>query len=227
MSVFSRLLAILVVPLMNVGLNGVLTAGVIIGNLSGDNGSSESFNQTSSMSIGVTIAASDVTLTGVTLRMQATNSSEVVKLAIYNDLHGDPGSSTVADLGTQAVSSGSFSDYLFTPVSPSVLLANTTYWLTVSKSIANNDQLTLSANSMASIPTGDHANYFGLRFYDGVSVRDLGPSPVPSFQMDGVISGVAVSEPAHLPLIILVVGVMFLLRRATRSEAWCETKPVV
>jgi hypothetical protein len=131
MPVFSRLLAILVVPLMNVGLNGVLTAGVIIGNLSGDNGSSESFNQTSSMSIGVTIAASDVTLTGVTLRMQATNSSEVVKLAIYNDLHGDPGSSTVADLGTQAVSSGSFLGLSLHPCfCRPMLLANTTYWLT-------------------------------------------------------------------------------------------------
>jgi hypothetical protein len=227
MPVISRLLTILVVALLNIGVNGVLPAGVIIGNLSGDDGSSESFNQTSSMSIGVTIAALDVTLTGVTLRMQATSSNEVVKLAIYNDLLGDPGSSTVADLGTQAVSSGAFSDYLFTPVSPTVLVANTTYWLTVSKSIANNDQLTLSVNSMVSIPTGDHANYFGLRFYDGVSVRDLGTSPVPSFQMDGDVSGVAVSEPAYLPLMILVVGVTFLLRRATRSEAWCETKPVV
>jgi hypothetical protein len=226
MSVLSRLLAILVFALMNVVLNGVLPAGVIIGNLPGDDGSGESFNQTSSMSIGVTIAASDVTLTGVTLRLQATNSSEVVKLAIDHDLLGNPGPSPLAVLGTRTVSSGSFSDYVFTPVSQTVLLANTTYWLTISKTIANNDQLTLSVNSMVSIPTGDHANYFGLRFYDGFSVRDLGPSPVPSFQMDGVVNSVAVSEPPYLPLIILVGGAMFLLRRATSSGALSGTDSV-
>ena len=88
MFAFLRLLPILVFALTNVGLNDVLLAGVIIGNLSGDSGSSESFDQNSSMSIGVTIGDSDVMLTAVTLRLRATNSSEVVKLAIYNDVLG-------------------------------------------------------------------------------------------------------------------------------------------
>lgn len=50
MSMLSRLLVILAFVLMNILLNGVLPAGVIIGNLPGNDGSNELFNQTSSMS---------------------------------------------------------------------------------------------------------------------------------------------------------------------------------
>lgn len=226
MFAFLRLLPILVFALTNVGLNDALLAGVIIGNLSGDSGSSESFDQNSSMSIGVTIGDSDVMLTAVTLRLRATNSSEVVKLAIYNDVLGNPGLAQQAALGTQTISSGIFSDYLFTPVSPSMLFANTTYWLTINKLIADSNQITLSVDSIFSVPTGDHATYYGLRFYDGFSINDLGTSPVPSFQIDGVASSVAVSEPAYLPLIILVAGVISILRRVMRPQTSCRTNPV-
>ena len=57
MSVLSQLLAILVFALMNFVLSGVLPAGVIIGNLSGNSGSVHSFDSASTMSLGVTIGA--------------------------------------------------------------------------------------------------------------------------------------------------------------------------
>ncbi len=94
MSMLSRLLAILVFASMNVMLSGVLPAGVIIGNLSGNSASVHSFDPTSAISLGVTTGASSVTLTSVSLRLRAQDFSGIAGLAIYDDLPGNPGSYT-------------------------------------------------------------------------------------------------------------------------------------
>lgn len=226
MSVLSRLLAILVFASMNIVLSGVLPAGVIIGNLSGNSASVHSFDSTSTMSLGVTIGVSSVTLTSVSLRLQAQDLSGEAGLSIYGDDSGNPGATMIADLGTQTVSGGSFSYYLFAPVTQPLLLANSKYWLTITTTIPNPNALLVAADSTLTPPTGSFATFSGLRFYDGHSITNLDVSQVPSFQVNGVVGSVAVSEPAYLPLIILVSGVMFLLRRMTRSEAWSGTNSV-
>lgn len=225
MSVLSRLLAILVFASMNVVLSGVLPAGVIIGNLSGNSGSVHSFDSASTMSLGVTIGASSVTLTSVSLRLQAQDLSGEAGLSIYDDDFGNPGTTMIADLGTQTVSGGSFSYYLFAPVTQPLLLANSKYWLTITTTIPNPNALLVAADSTLTPPTGSLATFLGLRFNDGHSITNLDSSQVPSFQINGVVGSVAVSEPAYLPLMILIGGVMFLLRRMARSEAWSGTNP--
>ena len=223
MSVLSRILAILVFALMNVVLNGVLPAAVIIGNLSGNSTSVHSFDSTSTMSLGVTIGASSVTLTSVSLRLRAQDLSGEAGLSIYNDDSGNPGTTLLVDLGTQTVAGGSFSDYLFAPVTQPLLLANSKYWLTISTTISNPNALLVAADSTLSPPTGLFATFLGLRFDDGDSITNLDSSQVPSFQVNGVVGSVAVSEPTYLPLIILVGGIAFCLRRfnlvPTRSDA--------
>jgi hypothetical protein len=81
----------------------------------------------------------------------------------------------------------------------------------------------VAADSTLIPPTGSFARFLGLRFDDGVSITNLDSLEVPSFQVNGVVGSVAVSEPAYLPLMILVGGVIFLLRRMTCSEAWAGT----
>jgi hypothetical protein len=223
MSVLSRLVAILVFASMNVVLSGVLPAGVIIGNLSGNSGSVHSFDSASTMSLGVTIGASSVTLTSVSLRLQAQDLSGEAGVSIYGDDSGNPGTILLADLGTQTVSGGSFSNYLFAPVTQPLLLANSKYWLTITTTISNSNALLVAADSTLIPPTGSFARFLGLRFDDGVSITNLDSLEVPSFQVNGVVGSVAVSEPAYLPLMILVGGVIFLLRRMTCSEAWAGT----
>ena len=175
------------------------------------------------MSLGVTIGASSVTLTSVSLRLRAQDLSGEAGLSIYNDDSGNPGTTLLVDLGTQTVAGGSFSDYLFAPVTQPLLLANSKYWLTISTTISNPNALLVAADSTLSPPTGLFATFLGLRFDDGDSITNLDSSQVPSFQVNGVVGSVAVSEPTYLPLIILVGGIAFCLRRfnlvPTRSDA--------
>jgi hypothetical protein len=227
MSVLSRLLAILVFASMNIVLSGVLPAGVIIGNLSGNSASVHSFDSTSTMSLGVTIGASSAILTSVSLRLQAQDLGGEAGLSIYGDDFGNPGTTLIADLGTQTVSGGSFSNYLFAPATQPLLLSNSKYWLTITTTLSHPNALLVAANSTLTPPTGSFATFLGLRFDDGVSITNLDSSEVPSFQVNGVAGSVAVSEPAYLPLMILVGGTMFLLRRMTRSEAWAGTSSAV
>ena len=70
----------------------------------------------------------------------------------------------------------------------------------------------VAADSTLIPPTGSFAAFLGLRFDDGNAITKLDTSPVPSFQIDGVVSGVAVSEPAYMPFITVVGGLMFYLR---------------
>jgi hypothetical protein len=226
MSVLSRLLTILVFASMNVVLSGVLPAGVIIGNLSGNSGSVHSFDSASTMSLGVTIGASSVTLTSVSLRLQAQDLSGEAGLSIYDDDFGNPGTTLLADLGTQTVSGGSFSNYLFAPVTQPLLLANSKYWLTITTTLSHPNALLVAANSTLTPPTGSFATFLGLRFDDGVSITNLDSSQIPSFQVNGVVGSAAVSEPANLLFIILAGGAMFLIRMATQSEFWSGTKSV-
>ena len=104
-----------------------------------------------------------------------------------------------------------------------LLLANSKYWLTITTTIPNPNALLVAADSTLTPPTGSFATFLGLRFDDGVSITNLDSLEVPSFQVNGVVGSVAVSEPAYLPLMILVGGVIFLLRRMTCSEAWAGT----
>lgn len=229
MSVLSRLLSILVFALMNVALSGVLPAAVIIGNLSGNSASVHSFDSASTMSLGVTIGASNVTLTSVNLRLQAQDLSGEVGLLIYNDDSGNPGTTLLADLGTQTVSGGSFSDYFFAPVTQPLLLANSKYWLTITTTIttlSHPNALLVAADSTLTPPSGSFATFLGLRFDDGNSITNLDSSQIPSFQVNGVVGSVAVSEPTHLLFIILAGGATFLIRMATQSEFWSGTKSV-
>ncbi len=223
MSVSLRLLAIFVFALMNVVLNGVLSGAVIIGNLSGNSASVHSFDSTSTMSLGVTIGTTSVTLTSVSLRLRAQDLSGVAGLVIYDDLSGNPGITPLADLGTQTVFAGAFSDYFFAPVTQPLLLANSKYWLTITTMISHPNALLVAADSTLTPPTGSFATFLGLRFNDGDSITNLDSSQIPSFQLNGVVGSVAVSEPTYLPLIILVGGAMLLLRQATRSEALSGT----
>jgi hypothetical protein len=226
MSVLSRLLTILVFASMNVVLSGVLPAGVIIGNLSGNSGSVHSFDSASTMSLGVTIGASSVTLTSVSLRLQAQDLSGEAGLSIYDDDFGNPGTTLLADLGTQTVYGGSFSNYLFAPVTQPLLLAHSKYWLTITTTLSHPNALLVAANSTLTPPTGSFATFLGLRFDDGVSITNLDSSQIPSFQVNGVVGSAAVSEPANLLFIILAGGAMFLIRMATQSEFWSGTKSV-
>lgn len=220
MSVLSRLLTLLVFTLIHVVMNGALPADVIIGNLAGDTASVHSFNSTSTMSLGVATGASSVTLTSVSLRLQSQDLSGAAGLTIYNDLFGNPGATLIADLGTQVVTGGSFADYLFAPVNQPTLLANSKYWLTISTTITHPNALLVAADSTLTPPTGSFATFLGLRFDDGDAITNLDSSQIPSFQIDGVVGSVAVSEPEYFPLLISVSGVMFLPRRLKRFAAW-------
>jgi hypothetical protein len=230
MSVLSRLLAILVVASMNVALSGVLPAAVIIGNLSGNSASVHSFDSASTMSLGVTIGASSVTLSSVSLRLRAQELSGEAGLSIYHDDSGNPGTTLLADLGTQTVSGGLFSDYLFAPGTQPLLLANSKYWLTITTTITttplNPNALLVAADSTLTPPTGSYATFLGLRFDDGVLITNLDSSEIPSFQVNGVVGSVAVSEPTHFLFIILAGVAMFRVRRATQSDSWSDSKPV-
>jgi hypothetical protein len=220
---------------MSVALSGVLPAAVIIGNLSGNSPSVHSFDSASTMSLGGTIGASNVTLTSANLRLQAQDLSGEAGLLIYSDDSGDPGTTLLADLGTQTVSGVSFSDYFFAPATQPLLLANSKYWLTITTTITSTSTITsllhpnallVAADSTLSPPSGSFATFLGLRFDDGNSITNLDSSQIPSFQVNGVVGSAAVSEPANLLFIILAGGAMFLIRMATQSEFWSGTKSV-
>jgi hypothetical protein len=190
MSVLSRLLTILDVALMSVALSGVLPAAVIIGNLSGNSPSVHSFDSASTMSLGGTIGASNVTLTSANLRLQAQDLSGEAGLLIYSDDSGDPGTTLLADLGTQTVSGVSFSDYFFAPATQPLLLANSKYWLTITTTITSTSTITsllhpnallVAADSTLSPPSGSFATFLGLRFDDGNSITNLDSSQIPFF----------------------------------------------
>jgi hypothetical protein len=213
MLLFRRLLAAVTVVVFAESLMSPLNAAIIIGNLPGNDGESISFTSGSTLSIGFSTGLSDVKLESVSLRLKVLDTSVVASLELHSDQSGNPGATVLTSLGTHAVASGGFSDYVFIPGTETWLLSSTTYWLTIS-TIAGSNALTVGASDYENVPPTALASHYGLRFFDGSSFVNLDGDPVPTFQANGTLSSAAIPEPTSWLFLSTIAGLLQLLRKS-------------
>jgi hypothetical protein len=220
MFLFRRLLAVVAVLVFAECLMPSSNAAVIIGNLPGDDGTSISFASGSTLSIGFSTGSNEVRLDSVRLRLLAQDSDGVASLELRSDQSGSP-AAFLESLGTRSVAfSTTFSNdsnYDFIPANQTILQANTTYWLTISTTIAGPNALVVGASVPANAPPPALASYSGLRFFDGTSYSSL-DGYVPRFQANGTLNSVAVPEPSPSLFLFVLVGLLPLIRKSP-SEA--------
>ncbi len=109
--------------------------------------------------------------------------------------------------------------YTFNAQSNALLLANTTYWLTLTPSPANTTNLVVASNSASITPTSptNLATYVGVRLSDGVAPPIEPPGfNAPSFEINGSTS---VPEPTSLGTIGLLAAGAVLRRLRQRARA--------
>lgn len=177
---------------------GASQADVIIGNLPGNDGVQFVFDSASALSVGFTVGASPITLTSVDFRLETQGTSGNATLEIRNDNSGNPETTGFFFFNSQLVNTGAVSQYSFTSAVAPFLAANTTYWLTLGTPLNLPNALRVSASDPSVLPTGAHAVFFGLRTGDPdaqTMIPSIPPFSVPSFQINGTVSSVAVPEP--------------------------------
>jgi hypothetical protein len=222
MFLFRRLLAVVAVLFFAECLMPSSNAAVIIGNLPGDDGTSISFASGSTLSIGFLTGSNEVRLDSVRLRLLSQDSAGDASLELRSDQSGSP-AAFLESLGTRSVAfSTTFSNdsnYDFIPANQTILQANTTYWLTLSTTIAGPNALVVGASLSLpeNTPLPALASYSGLRFFDGTSYSSL-DGYVPRFQANGTLNSVAVPEPPPSLFLFVLVGLLPLFRKSP-SEA--------
>lgn len=221
---FSRPFAVLAFLVHCFLVVGASWADVIIGNLPGNDGVQFVFDSASALSVGFTVGSNPITLTSVDFRLEAQGASGDATLEIRNDFSGAPESTAFHVFDSELVAAGSVFKYSFTSAVNPVLSANTTYWLTLGTPLTflGGSALRVSANDPSISPTGAHATFFGLRTgdpNDQTTIPSIPPFSVPSIQINGTVSSVAVPEPPLLYLLLAASLSMWIFRTGYLLES--------
>jgi len=217
---FLRPFAVLTFLVHSFLVGGASRADVIIGNLPGNDGVQFVFDSASALSVGFTVGSNAITLTSVDFRLETQGTSGNATLEIRNDIGGTPASTGFHAFDSEFVSNGSVSTYSFSSAANPLLAANTTYWLTLGTPLtfAGGNALRVSANDPSVSPAGAHAVFFGLRTGDPddqTTIPSIPPFSVPSFQINGTVSSVAVPEP---PLVYWLLAGSFSMWICRKSN---------
>ncbi len=190
----------------------VARAELIMGNSQpvNNDGQIYTFDSTTHYAIGITVGATPVVLSDLTLRLGAGNNPVIASI----DLRSDP-DTPGTPLASLNVSGAAIQNYLFN-LSSVQLSAGATYWLNVGTNLTGNgDGLLLAANSPSLTPGGSAlASYVGFRSGPvGNTSILLSPAfPDPTITMNGIS---VVPEPSSLGLGGLTL-VAFVQRRRLR-----------
>lgn len=185
----------------------------IIGNslANNDDGLPYTYDSNARYAFGIQIGATPVTLTDVTFRLRSPDGSQqtaTLQLRSNPDVAG-------SNLGTLVTSGVNFSDSTF-QTAPTLLSANTTYWLTLMGSPAG---IVMAANNPAQTPSGPLATLVGLRSGPDGATIDVSGLPAPTLTVNGIA---AVPEPACLGCATIASWVLTrIYRRRQRSKLRC------
>jgi hypothetical protein len=199
-------------------LSSEVHAQVLITNLPGNDGTSTFMNAPSggsngggvhdSKAAGFTLPAGlDYTLDSVDLRLNFFNLNSVPVVAIYdNNALNNPGNLlTTLTNPSFAVGLGTYS---FTPTSPFVLNASTTYWAVVHNAAAVANSFQWMANSPSLTPTGI-ATTAGYRFSNGPPPPTGNSTTFNSY----AVFATPVPEPVSLGFVGIGAAALMLRRR--------------
>lgn len=216
---FLRPFAVLAFMVHSFLIGGASRADVIVGNLPGNNGVHFVFDSASALSVGFTVGSNPITLTSVDFRLEVQGASGNATLEIRNDIGGTPESTGFHGFDSEFVTVGPVSTYSFSSAVSPLLAANTTYWLTLGTPLTftSGSALRVSANDPSISPTGAHAVFFGLRTGDPddqSTIPSIPPFSVPSFQINGTVSSVAVPEPPLFYWLLAGSSAMWICRRS-------------
>ncbi len=171
-------------------------AEILIGNLVGSN------DNLATTAIGLHTKVAGFTLPdtayeidSVTLRLDIGNVDTVLRLQIFDDNGGSPGTS-IQNFDSPTVSATGTDSFVFTPTSTVTLQANETYW--VVPGLSSGSIYSWSASDPGITPTGIATNAGYL--YNGDSSSTLN-----TYQIDATIAS-AVPEPSTFVLFGTVVG---------------------
>ncbi|MEQ8844362.1 MAG: choice-of-anchor R domain-containing protein [Phycisphaerales bacterium] len=143
-------------------VSAVAMAEVIISNHPGNDGTQSAGINDSSRTKGMGFemsGGSDMTLDGVTLRLDITSVDVAPVIEIYSDGGGVPGALLTTLVNPSTFSPG-IGDYIFTPDGSFTLVGGETYWIVASSAAGTYDW---KASSPAETPTGT-ATHVGATF---------------------------------------------------------------
>ena len=170
---------------------------MLLGNLNGDDG-----NQTGiavydrAKALGFTMPGTPYSLDSVILRLEISDyTTTTTNLALYSDNSLQVGTALLSFNSPSFLQNG-VHNYLFTPVSPFTLQANSTYWLVFYSS--DNGRVDWKADS-AGIDPSAIATYAGV-YWDSTFPPSGSSSTINSLQVDGT------AAPVPIPGSLLLLG---------------------
>lgn len=191
-------------------------ADVIIGNLPGNDGVQFVFDSASALSVGFNVGPTQITVTSVVFQLNAQGTSGNASVEIRSNNGGSPAPTGFFAFDSQLITTGGVAQYTFSSALSPVLSANTTYWLTLGTSLNAPNALRVSASDPSEIPSGAYATFVGQRTGDPNDQTTVLPDPpfsIPSFQINGVVSSVAVPESPPWTGLLIGFALLGIFRR--------------
>ncbi len=187
-------------------------AGLILGNLSGNDLNAFSLYDTSRKAVSFTMGTQSYVLDDAVLRLNYGTGSPIVELR--DDVGGSsPGNTVLATFTTPGAGGGGIQDYTFTPTSAFTLAASTKYWLYVYGSGVGFGQAAFWYRSSANdAPAGPGATFdIYSDTNNGGFSWNTNSSTFNKFELHG--TPVAVPEPSSMWFAAVAVGAAPRLRR--------------
>jgi hypothetical protein len=180
----------------------------------------------STAAMGFTLGGADYALSSVEVLLTIVPGVAAPQLALYSDKKSgsaDVPNALLQTLATTTTTTGTEIAYVYNPVSPITLAANTSYWLVMSSTAGQQTEWdAIFAPPTGKLPTGTGATAIaGSVTGTGGAVPATSSTVVGYYEVDGTPAALPTPEPSGLVMagagLIALVGAVWARRRASAA----------